>query len=1018
MNSFLRRGHGPSRMLGSPRELGILLLVVVSAGANAGASATVPLPFWKSGTLAVRTVDETLAGRAGAPTSAEGEAELRRRVQLLLFPPADLGVDRLLPAEGTVDSLFVAAPDLVIRLRLPADFLATGVTDELLERLSRQLVLGLDPWPELLRLHLAVVDPDNPSARRRTLASYLPAVDPALRQKSADEGEASPASLVRRVDSVVPGALDGKLLFVSQAHGYLDYDNANAWTTQRGITHGIVEDFVNAEAVNEYLLRYLHNAGARVFTLRESDRSPAMVIVDEADGSTRPDNGTYVESGAAGAFSSSGLRGFRNFQAPYGPTTDPFTNGGTDRLIATAATETARATWTPSIPAEGDYDVSVAYTRDGTSRASDAHYVVRHTGGVTHLRVNQERHGWVWVFLGRFHFAAGLHPESGSVALANDSSEPGETVSADAVRFGGGMGDVLGEHHATLSGRPRWEEGARTFTQFMGAANAVYAGGDVSARSKFAAWEHVDGVEDSAYLSWHSNAFDGTVRGTSSYIYSNNPPDNTYDPTQSVPGSAALMNRIHDEILNDLRAGWNASWQNRGYRSAYFGEINPSYNPEMPSALLEVAFHDNASDAAALKSPRFRQIVARAIYQGIAKYFAQRDGLPVHLLPEPPREVEAHTTAAGEAVVSWVAPLTDAGGLYGDAATGYRLYRSRDGRGFDDGASVSGTSVTLTGLTPGETVYLRLTAVNAGGESLPSETLVVRPPTATEPHVLLVHGFDRLDSAMLLRQAEPGLGGTVERMDLARMNRFDYLVEHAEALRDLAVAIDSASNEAIGSGRVTLDPQSQAAVFWELGEESTVDETFSTAEQTRVRSYLEAGGRLMVSGAEIAWDLDLLGSAADQSFYREVLRSRYVADDGETYRVDGSPGGLFDGLAGLAFDDGTHGTYDVDYPDVIQGEGSAAVCLDYGGGGLGAAVVAETGSSRVVNLGFPFETIYPAESRRAVLERIAAYFGLARLPAIFSDGFESGGPGRWSATASKVTPRRRSGSTLRRAFGH
>ena len=66
-------------------------------------------------------------------------------------------------------------------------------------------------------------------------------------------------------------------------------------------------------------------------------------------------------------------------------------------------------------------------------------------------------------------------------------------------------------------------------------------------------------------------------------------------------------------------------------RSANFGELNPTHNPETPSVLLEVAYHDAAADAAHLKEPEFRRIAARAILQGIIKYFAGKDGKPVHL---------------------------------------------------------------------------------------------------------------------------------------------------------------------------------------------------------------------------------------------------------------------------------------------------------------------------------------------------------------------------------------------------
>ena len=678
-------------------------------------------------------------GRLVAVETTRPAADLREAVTRMLLPDPTMDVDRLLPAEASIREVRLENQDLFVVLELPTSFLSNHIDDELLERLSRQFDLGLEAYaPGYRRLHLLVADPED-QHRLLSLASFIPTTPVPV--KEGDETFTTDAPPRQRT-SDGPYPLSDKVLFISQAHGWIDYDTSDAWETQRGITNGIVEDFVNAEAINQYLLQYLENAGAFIFPLRERDLTPSMVIVDDGDGTGFPGNGSYVESGDDGAFSGSGQAAFANFHAPYGSTTDPFRDtGGSDRLMTTTATETARATWVPVIPETGSYDVWVSYTRDGAARASDAHYVINHSGGETHLRINQELHGWVWVHLGRFHFEAGADAALASVVLINDSAEVGDTVSADGVRFGGGLGDVLGPYHAITSSHPRWEEGARPWVQFMGAPSSVYSGGDVTARSRFAAWEHY-AVEDSVYLSWHSNAFDGAVRGTSSYIYSANPPDGTYDPDQSVTGSPELQEAVHDEIINDIRGGWEAGWTDRGYRSAYFGEINPSHNNEMPSVLLEVAFHDNADDAAALADPRFRRLLARSIYQGIVKYFADRDGLPVNLLPEPPLAPIARSDAVGEISVSWLPSQTDAGNVLGDAATSYRIALSDNGSGFDEGIEVMETSATLTGLEAGAIVYLRITALNAGGESLPSETLAVRVRrTAGERRLLLVSGF-------------------------------------------------------------------------------------------------------------------------------------------------------------------------------------------------------------------------------------------------------------------------------------
>ncbi len=905
-----------------------------------------------------------------------------------------MGVDRLLPAGSSIHKVRLEGQDLLIVLELPTTFLNNQIDDELLERLSRQLDLGLEVHaPAFRRLHLLVADPEDPD-HLVSLASFIPTTPvPVKEGDGAHTTDAPPL----KSSGAGPYPLTDKVLFISQAHGWIDYDTADAWETQRGITNGIVEDFVNAEAINQYLLRYLENAGAFIFPLRERDLTTAIAIVDDGDGTAHSDNGSYVESGNAGAFSNSGQVAFNNFHAPYGSTTDPFRDtGGGDRLMTTTATETARATWAPVIPETGSYDVWVSYTRDGGARASDAHYVVNHSGGETHLRINQERHGWVWVHLGRFHFEAGADPGFASVALVNDSAEVGDTVSADAVRFGGGLGDVLGPYHAVTSSHPRWEEGARPWVQFMGAPSSVYTGGDVTARSRFAAWEHY-AVEDSVYLSWHSNAYDGDTRGTSSYIYSANPPDGSYDPGQSAAGSPQLQEAVHDEIINDIHGAWEAGWTDRGYRSAYFGEINPSYNNEMPSVLLEVAFHDNVTDASALAHPRFRQILARSIYQGIVKYFADRDGLPVHLLPEPPLAPAARSDTPGEITASWLPPPTDAGGVLGDAATSYRIALSDNGRGFGEGVEVTGTSTTLTGFQPGAVVYLRITALNTGGESLPTETLAVRVRRdAQETRLLLISGFDRLDQHLLVEQYEADLGGTVDRMYLDQMNRSSYLVEHTEALRSSGLGFDSCSNDAVIDGRFAIDPSTWAALIWELGEESTADETFDSAEQAAVTTYLAGGGKLLVSGAETAWDLDHLGSVDDQLYYRQVLGARYVDDDAGTYEVSGVNGSVFDGLGPFFFDDGGQGSYQAQYPDVIDPEAPSTTCLVYGTGG-GAAICRDDGVSQVVNMGFPFETVYPATTRQAVMQRVLDFFNLGSAGAeIFSDGFESGDTSAWS----------------------
>ena len=65
---------------------------------------------------------------------------------------------------------------------------------------------------------------------------------------------------------------------------------------------------------------------------------------------------------------------------------------------------------------------------------------------------------------------------------------------------------------------------------------------------------------------------------------------------------------------------------------------------------------------------------------------------------------------------------------------------------------------------------------------------------------------------------------------------------------------------------------------WALGEESTADESLSTTEQILIDTFLSKGGRMLISGAELGWDLDQNGTAADRAFYRNTIGAVYVAD--------------------------------------------------------------------------------------------------------------------------------------------
>ena len=702
------------------------------------------------------------------------------------------------------------------------------------------------------------------------------------------------------------GALSGKRVYLSPGHGFY-YDETWGWTTQRGTTFGLIEDIHTCEIISDYVAKYLHNAGATAFVCRERSKQTQERIVDNA-------SGEYTDSG--------GFATTTNAGTGYGD--------GLYRYVATSATETSVARWRPTFTKAGWYSVYVWYVA-ASNRVADATYRVNHAGGATEVRMNQKIDGSRWLWLGEYWFEAGT---SGNVELSNKSAGSGVVI-ADAVRFGGGMGSLA--RNGNTSGKPRWKESARYWLEFMGAPSSVYQtrstdrDSDVTCRPMYADWQGGD-----AYVSLHTNAAGGT--GTDTFIHD----------TAPSAGSSALQRAIHTQIVSDIRAGWNPGWTDRGMQTANFGEVREC--DTMPAVLIELAFHDRENpDNAYLWEDDFRQISARAIYKGIVRYFDPN----ATILPVAPTHFRMRNWGGGRVKLSWRKAIDPREAS--STPTGYRVYRSRNGKGFEDGVLVSSTATEVswdaTGLAPGQTYYFRVSAVNAGGESFPTETLAVR--VGDRGKVLLVSGFDRIDRNVRFRDGE---------------NTFDYVIQHALAI-PAGITFDSATNEAVRDGRIALDAFD--VVDWILGEESTNDETLTTVEQSILRGYLDRGGALLLSGSEVAWDLGSQGAAQDVAFLRDVLGATYVADSATRGPLDGVAGSALASLSNLTYDDGTLGVYNVDSADAIAPTAASRACLVHRSTGQ-AAGVQWAGYGRLLYFTVPIEAFEPVK-RRELMSASLAY---------------------------------------------
>ena len=882
--------------------------------------------------------------RAGAGAPITPEALLS---SLLAGPTADeraRGLRSAIPAGTVLEDVQVFSTTFTVRLVMPAEALA-GLDVMTVEEIVKQVAATLEPlgWRDLR------VEALDPVTREfRSLADFLPPL-PAPHKETLSLS-LSPPPLGGMKALAPQDGLSGKTVYVSAGHGWQWNDYFDAWRTQRPpypnppYDRGpIIEDHNNAEAVNQYLLQYLQNAGAMVWPARERDMNALSVVAD--DDAPTTDTG-YAETGV------------------WTATVDTGYKDGDYRWTETVVgTPTATAAWTATLPADGRYAVYVWY-RSGANRAPDARYTVHHAGGETTVMVDQQHHGITWHYVGTYGFRGG---EEARVVLTNQSAVTGAVVVADAVRFGGGdFDDLTGiETEAPYPpDKPWWEVAAYYYVQRMGMSPPY---GDVTARPIYARWEHAGTGDDAVYISWHTNGYNGyqwIASGTVSFIHSG-------EGHPVTEGSADLREAVHNELVHDIRAGWDAGWVDMGERSMNLGELRELWDDDpavrLPGALIEVAYHDHPDDTDALKEPRFNRLAARAVYQGIVKYFEQRDGVALTLLPEPPTHLAVQNVGSGQVRISWRPSPTDTLDLAGDPATGYRVYTSTDGLGWSNGISVTAATVyTHTPIPPHSLLFVRVSATNDGGESFPTETLAARVGDGAE--ILLVNGFDRLNSTMLVPETDPVEGYNL-RMFLDLMNSYDYAVQHGQVI---SYPFDSASNEAVvlGAGGEGLGAgvslTDYVLVDWILGEESASGETLDATERALLAEFLDGGGALFLSGTEVGWHLDDQGG--DPDFYNAHLRADYVGDDAETYEVAPAAGSIFEGLATFRFD--AQGMYDADYPDQLTPlNGSTAALVYQGGVGGTAAVQYADGCERLVYFGFPFETVWP-DQRLAVMARV------------------------------------------------
>ena len=814
--------------------------------------------------------------------------------------------------------------------------------------------------------------------------------------------------------------LQNRHLSIWASHGRYFNIKSNEWKWQRPPLFGTREDLFTQTIVIPYLIPMLEKAGAVVFTPRERDWQKNEMIVDNDTRQTTM--GVYIESQGTHPWQQGDSVGFRYHTGVYMDQENPF-RAGTVRQAQTVdhSRHQSEISYLPNIPEAGKYAVYVSYqTVEGS--IDDAHYTVWHQGIPTEFRVNQQMGGSTWVYLGTFDFDEGNNSQN-CVVLTNKSKHQG-VVTADAVRFGGGMGNIRRGY--TTSGLPRCLEGARYYAQWAGMPYHVYSskngeddyGDDINVRSLMT--NHLAGsscympdtigchVPIELSLAVHSDAgytpdgksHTGTLAICTTYLN-----DSILSTGRSRLASRDLADALLSTVPKDIQRKYG-SWQTRELWDRNYSE---SRVPEVPSAILETMSHQNFADMRYGQDPNFRFDLARSIYKTLLRYICEMHHLPYIVTPLTPNHLRIELMGDGEAKLSW--NMVEDPDEPTASPTGYIVYTAIGKGGFDNGQYVKGNQTSLKlNIEPGQLYSFRVAAVNSGGESFPSEVVSTFYIPEAQKTILIVNGFHRLSSpavrnnaaeqgfdlkydpgvtygktagwtgyqtcfnkATMGKTTTDGLGFTNDSLagQIIAGNDFNYVRTHAEAIAAIQrYNIVSCSSEALEANEIR--PTQYNMMDLVLGLEKNDGwslrryQTLSPVLCQHLQLFTSRGGALLISGSYVGADMMM---PSERGYLEKVLKCTYEGVDRDSLDRD-----TISGL-GTSFEFHRHLNdrhYAATHPGILQPVAPAYTAMVYADN-YSACVAYDGKDYKAMTIGFPFECIKSEQKRQMLMKGILRF---------------------------------------------
>lgn len=602
-------------------------------------------------------------------------------------------------------------------------------------------------------------------------------------------------------------ALQRRHIALWNSHGRYYNQIEGEWIWQRARLMGTVEDMHTTDYVLNYLLPMLENAGAIVFLPRERDFNTDEYIIDNDTY-----NDTYQEYGN---WKNGAKKGFAHTQEVYEGFINPFEQGTYRWCKSTTGNATASIAWSIPITHSGLHAVYVSYSKVKNG-AQDARYKVYHAGGVSEFSVNQTMGGGTWIYLGTFDFEAG---GDNRVELSNLSSIAGQFITADAVKVGGGMGNIARKpcitprkatkealknqkkeaakkkkskkkkepkaniDTATTSGMPRYAESARYWMQWAGVPDTIYSdtGGDndynddtrgraywvnyLCGGSSVLPDEKGLNIPIDLAFAFHSDA--GNVPADSIIgsmgIYYTGKTRRTKAQRFANGVSRIESERLNDCIYNmiqkDINQALHNDWTMRKCLNRRYAEARLH---DVPCMLLESMSHQNFTDMRWGLDPRFKFAMSRAIYKGMLRYLSNRYKTPYIVQPLPVDNMSMQWQGDNEVLISWHAVIDT---LESTATpTHYMVYTRRGDYGWDNGKVVNNTHC-LMNIESDVAYSFYVTALNNGGESFPSEIVSAYRSSTSRETVMIVNAFDRISAPTAFADTASNTAGFLYDID-------------------------------------------------------------------------------------------------------------------------------------------------------------------------------------------------------------------------------------------------------------